>query len=343
MFVLNTMGMIPIHSPSPLRRLAFPATAMALVMACSGTLPALAAVAQQTASPIPQQLLLAKDEDDNDKKKKKKNKEEKEQPRKKSDQNKKQQQNKNKDKNRNNNTDSIKRSTQQQRELNQKQKDRIYDRGVKDGKEKGYDKGVRSGYREGLNKGRDRGYQKGYNSGYRRGSDRWNDWDSNRWRSYNNRRNRNIWTRRTVVNSYYGNPGWARNNGWYNNRPWGGGWYGGWGSSSPPWGWWFGQSVVWGITTLATAAIINNAVDRAIQQRQPTVLVPQSNWQLYYGSVQPIEDSGVTFAVYNGGGTYQMQADCNEGLLNGEVPTSPAEAQLINAACQVTFGGQGQI
>ena len=66
--------------------------------------------------------------------------------------------------------------------------------------------------------------------------------------------------------------------------------------------------------------------------------MPNTNWQLYYGSVRPLAQAGVTFAVNNGYGSYQMEADCEQGLLNGEVPTSAAEAQLINAACQVTFG-----
>ncbi|MFQ6537581.1 MULTISPECIES: hypothetical protein [Aphanothece] len=328
-----------ITSPSPLRRLALPAAGMALVMTCSSTLPAVAAVVQ-TASPIPHELLLAKDDDKDEKKKRKKK-------------NKDNQQQENRNENKRKNSKSSDQNRKDRKELNQKERDRIYRQGVKDGKDKGfekgkergYEKGVRSGYREGLDKGRDRGYDRGYNKGYNRGyqraSDRWKDWDSNRWRDYN-RRDRNIWTRRTVVNNYYGNPGWARNRGWYNNRPWGGGWYGGWGSSSPPWGWWFGQSLVWGITTLTTAAIINNAIDRAIERRQPTVIVPNTDWQLYYGSVQPVQDYGATFAVYNGMGTYQMEADCNEGLLNGDVPSTPAEAQLLNAACQVTFGA-GQI
>jgi len=38
------------------------------------------------------------------------------------------------------------------------------------------------------------------------------------------------------------------------------------------------------------------------------------------------------------GSTYQLTADCNAGLLNGVDPTSAAEAQLLNAACQVAFG-----
>jgi hypothetical protein len=33
-----------------------------------------------------------------------------------------------------------------------------------------------------------------------------------------------------------------------------------------------------------------------------------------------------------------MEADCEEVLLNGDVPSTAAEAQLINAACQVTYG-----
>jgi hypothetical protein len=33
-----------------------------------------------------------------------------------------------------------------------------------------------------------------------------------------------------------------------------------------------------------------------------------------------------------------MEADCEDGLLNGEVPTSLAEAELVNTACQVAFG-----
>ncbi|MEB3202495.1 MAG: hypothetical protein VKK05_06755 [Synechococcus sp.] len=189
-------------------------------------------------------------------------------------------------------------------------------------------------------KQRERLYEKGYNSGWddRRSKDRerWKAWDSNRWREYN-RTKRNVWTRKVVVNNnYYSNPGWARSPGWYNNRPWGGNWYRV--SSSPPWGWWAGQSLVWGITALTTAAIINNAIDRAIARQQASIYVPNTNWQLYYGSVQPVSSYGASFTVNNGYGSYQMDADCEQGLLNGEVPSSAAEAQLINAACQVTFG-----
>jgi hypothetical protein len=42
--------------------------------------------------------------------------------------------------------------------------------------------------------------------------------------------------------------------------------------------------------------------------------------------------------VANGNYTYEMEADCEDGLLNGDVPTSLAEAELVNTACQVAFG-----
>jgi hypothetical protein len=211
-----------------------------------------------------------------------------------------------------------------QQKLNQSERERTYQEGLDKGKDKG------------ANKGYTRGYESGWNDRKAKDKDRWKDWDSNRWRDYN-RNKRNIWTRRVVVNNnYYSSPSWARGPGWYNNRPWGGNWYGV--SNSPPWGWWVGQSLVWGITALTTAAIINNAIDRAIARQQASIYVPNTNWQLYYGSVRPLAQAGVTFAVNNGYGSYQMEADCEQGLLNGEVPTSAAEAQLINAACQVTFG-----
>ncbi len=340
------------HQPQPperpgvsaRHRLSLPALAMAALMASTGPLPVLAA--QPSLSPAgststwqgtqaggsDRGLLIANQQDnDNDKKKKKK----KEQQQK---QQKQQHNNQQQNQNKKNSTDS------RSNKLNQKERDRIYQEGLEKGKDKGYKKGTTAGYEEGFQKGKDKGKDKGFERGYDRGWDerkakdknRWKDWDSNRWRDYN-RRDRNIWTRRTVVNNnFYGSPGWAQNRGWYGNRPWGGGWYGGW--SSPPWGWWVGQSVVWGVTALTTAAILNNAIDRAIERRQTVVVVPNTNWQLYYGTVQPIAQSGVTFAVNNGYGTYEMEADCEEGLLNGDVPTTAAEAQLINAACQVTFG-----
>ncbi len=150
--------------------------------------------------------------------------------------------------------------------------------------------------------------------------------------------NRNVnqnWNRRVDINNVNVNPGWARA-GWGVARPWNNGWYGGW--STPAWGWWGASAAAWGVGTLATAAIINNAVDNAISANQAYILVPSSNYQLLYGSIQPSGTAGVTFAVSADGSTYQLTADCNSGLLDGRQPQSAAEAELLNAACQVAFG-----
>ncbi len=146
--------------------------------------------------------------------------------------------------------------------------------------------------------------------------------------------NRN-WTNTVNINNVNVRPGWARP-GWGVARPWTTGWYGGWGS--PPWGWWGARAAVWGIGSLATAAAINNAVNASIAAQTTYIVVPESDFQLLYGSVQPSGSSTIHFAVSANGSTYQLTADCNAGLLNGVDPASAAEAQLLNAACQVAFG-----
>ena len=90
--------------------------------------------------------------------------------------------------------------------------------------------------------------------------------------------------------------------------------------------------------TLATAAIVNNAVNDAIADNSTTMIVPNSNYSLYYGSIQPIGQSSVSFVVQADGNDYQLSADCNAGTINGDDPKTAAQAELLNAACQVAFG-----
>ncbi len=157
-------------------------------------------------------------------------------------------------------------------------------------------------------------------------------------RDVNRNVNRNVnWdaNRRVNINNVNVNAGWARP-GWGVARPWNHGWYGGW--SSPTWGWWGARAATWGVASLATAAIINSAVDNAVSSNTTYIVVPNTNYQLLYGSVQPSGSQGVNFAVTADGSTYQLSADCNRGLLDGREPSSSAEAELLNAACQVAFG-----
>jgi hypothetical protein len=153
-------------------------------------------------------------------------------------------------------------------------------------------------------------------------------------RDFNRTVNRN-WNRNVNIGDVTVHPGWARP-GWGIARPWNWGWYGGW--STPPWGWWGARAAVWGIGTLATASVINSAVDAAINDQVTYIVVPNTSYQLLYGSVAPSGTSSVTFAVSAEGNTYQLSADCQAGTINGQDPASSAEAELLNAACQVAFG-----
>ena len=162
--------------------------------------------------------------------------------------------------------------------------------------------------------------------------------DRNANRSVNREFNRDVsrsWQRSVNINNVNLRPGWARP-GWGLARPWAYGWYGGW--STPAWGWWGARAAVWGIGTLATAAIINDAVNSAINSNSTTIVVPNSTYQLLFGTVTPSGGTSVSFDVIADGSTYSLTADCNAGTLNGSVPASAAEAELLNAACQVAFG-----
>lgn len=157
-------------------------------------------------------------------------------------------------------------------------------------------------------------------------------------RDVNRNVNRNVnrsWNRSVNVNRANLYPGWARP-GWGVARPWNHGWYGGWGT--PAWSWWGARAAAWGVTTLATAAIINNAVDDAINAHNTYIVVPNTNYQLLYGTVQPSGSDSVSFVVQANGTDYQLNANCNQGTINGQEPSNAEEAQLLNAACQVAFG-----
>ena len=162
--------------------------------------------------------------------------------------------------------------------------------------------------------------------------------DSNRWHSsrWNPNEQHNHWNR--PVDYRRQHPGWARHD-WQRHRPWKHGWYGrGWYGGAPSWGWWGPRTTAWGITGLATAATINAAVSSAIDAKQTTIVVPDSTYRLDYGSLKAPNDHVVTFVVDRDGRSFSMDADCADGELNGYAPTIAAEAQLLNAACQVAFG-----
>jgi hypothetical protein len=130
-------------------------------------------------------------------------------------------------------------------------------------------------------------------------------------------------------------PGWARP-GWGYARPWNTGWYGGW--SSPSWGWWGPRAAAWGVASLTTAAVINAAVNDAVNDHVSYIVVPNSTYDLMYGTIAPVGTDVVSFEAYRGDTSITMQADCRRGTLNGSTPNTIGEAELMNAACQVAYG-----
>ena len=64
-----------------------------------------------------------------------------------------------------------------------------------------------------------------------------------------------------------------------------------------------------------------------------------SNYQLNYGTVDAVGNSGANFS-YSVANSPPVQGgvNCQAGLLDGQVPSTAAQAQLLNAACQVAYG-----
>jgi len=136
-------------------------------------------------------------------------------------------------------------------------------------------------------------------------------------------------------NGYH--PGW-NNGGYWNNRPWNAGWYR-WTPSA--WGWWGGNSMAWGLAGLATGAAITSLVNNAAAVQSPLIIVPQTNYQLNYGSVEAVGTYGASFSYLVNGMPVYGGANCQQGLLNGQIPANGNQAQLLNAVCQVAYGNGG--
>jgi len=125
-----------------------------------------------------------------------------------------------------------------------------------------------------------------------------------------------------------------RNGGYWNSRPWNHGWYNGWGG----WGWWGANAAAWGVAGLATGAAITGLVDAASENSSPVIVVPNTSYELNYGSVEGVGSYGVSFNYNVDGSSLMGAANCQQGLLNGQVPGTSDQAQLLNAVCQVAYG-----
>jgi hypothetical protein len=167
-------------------------------------------------------------------------------------------------------------------------------------------------------------------------------WGRGSWGGNDNRRfNRNGNLENNFYNRNYGdwNNAWSRG-GYWNSRPWGYGWYN-WRPDT--WGWWGESSAGWGLAALATGAVITNLVNEASEQQSPVIKVPGSSYQLNYGTVDSVGTSGADFSyAVAGSPPLKGAVNCQQGLLDGQVPSTAAQAQLLNAACQVAYGPDPQ-
>ena len=160
--------------------------------------------------------------------------------------------------------------------------------------------------------------------------------DVNRTNFNNDTFNRNV----NVNNNFYNRDynGWNnnwRNGGYWGNRPWNNvGWYSGWGG----WGWWGSNAAAWGIAGLATGAAITSLVNTAANQQSTVITVPETSYQLNFGSVEAVGTYGASFSYLVDGTTLMGAANCQQGLLNGQIPGTSDQAQLLNAVCQVAYG-----
>jgi hypothetical protein len=130
-------------------------------------------------------------------------------------------------------------------------------------------------------------------------------------------------------------PAWG-NGGYWGARPWSAGWY----QVNPAaWDWWGPSAAAWGLSGLATGAAITALVNQAAAQQSVVITVPQTSYTLNYASVEAVGSQGASF-FYNVDGGPQLfgGANCAAGLVDGQPPASAAEAQLLNAVCQVAYG-----
>lgn len=183
------------------------------------------------------------------------------------------------------------------------------------------------------------GYRAGY-QGYHPmfGPDTRSDWDGNdriNGSFDNDRFNRNV----NVDNNFYNRDynGWNRawaGGGYWGSRPWNTGWYRGWGN----WGWWGANAAAWGVGALATGAVIGGLVNAAADAQSTVIMVPNTTYELDYSSVEAVGSYGVSFNYLVNGTQLMGAANCQQGLLNGQIPNNASQAQLLNAACQVAYG-----
>ena len=80
--------------------------------------------------------------------------------------------------------------------------------------------------------------------------------------------------------------------------------------------------------------MISSAIANSRVQNSPVIVVPETNRMLDYGIDQSsprLEDVEFTYTV--DGVRVTARADCQQGLINGNQPSSAADVHTLNAVC----------
>jgi hypothetical protein len=105
------------------------------------------------------------------------------------------------------------------------------------------------------------------------------------------------------------------------------------------WSWWGSRAPGWGLASLAPAAAITELVEASLARGSTVIVVPGGSDGLDLASLAAVRPMGVRFAYSSAGsGFIPGTADCQAGLLAGQPPQTPLEAQRLNAVCQLTYG-----
>jgi hypothetical protein len=134
---------------------------------------------------------------------------------------------------------------------------------------------------------------------------------------------------------------WGYRRSWVAARPWGWGWYGGWGPGPvvyPAWSWWAVSAPAWGVVSLSPTIVIQQSMDEAVAESADSFAVPNSDFEIFHASIRPIGERVIEFNFAYDQESFLAKADCELGLLNDEEPSGLDEAELMHAACSLAFG-----
>ncbi|MFM7647318.1 MAG: hypothetical protein ACKO50_04505 [Cyanobium sp.] len=118
-------------------------------------------------------------------------------------------------------------------------------------------------------------------------------------------------------------PAWLQG-GFWRGRPWPSGWY----QTSPS---------AWAREGMASGHTITLAVNEALALQSPSIVVPNTGYQLNFASVEALPNSRILFFYGTGAASKRGVGECQIGLLNGKAAAGD-EALVLNAACIVAYG-----